>query len=467
MDRTTTLVKNTAILSIGTICTKILTFVMIPLFSKWLTPSEFGDFDLLCTYITLLIPLVTLSCGEALFRKLLDAQDKENSESITSTCICIVACGGFLALILGGWIMNIFRPQLTLPFLLLYTGELLNSFLMYYVRGVRKLKIYAISSILFVISMSVFVTVFVFHFHLGLPGILCGYAIGYFCSATLLFVQSDIHKNFCLKSVNYNTFKNIISYSAPLIPNSISWWIANVSDRTIISIVLGSVANGVYALSNKIPAICTALFSVFHLSWQETASDTIRSSDRESYFNKIFNKTFILIVSISIFVLSTNRFLFDYVFDAKYFEGRYYVSILMAAIIFSFMAQFIGGVFIALQNTKVNGITTVIAAIINILLNVLFINKIGLYAASLSTFLSYFILYCIRIRIIQNEIKLRVNSNVIIVSLCFILYSIFQYVNSIVVHIVLLPISVILFAVFNKEMLRPFYNKICKIISVK
>lgn len=467
MGRTETLVKNTAILSIGTICTKILTFVMVPLFSRWLSTEDYGDFDLLCTYITLLIPLVTLSCGEALFRKLIDAKDRERSAGITSTCMAIVAVGCFSMLLVSAVVMYFYRPSLILSFLALSLGELLNNFLMYYARGKRKLRIYAIASIIFVVSMSLFVTLFIYVWSVGLNGILYGYAVGYVCSALLLVFKTGILQDFDKNAINRKDLKEIVAYSAPLIPNAISWWIANVSDRTIVSFVLGSTANGIYALSNKIPAICTALFSVFHLSWQETASDSISSKDREKYFNNIFNKTFILIVSLSILVLSTNKLLFDFIFDARYSDGRYYVSILMAAIIFSFMAQFIGGIFIAFQNTKVNGATTIIAAFLNITINVALIKPLGLYAASLSTLISYLVLYIIRIIKVSPYIKLQVRNDVIVNLLLFLLFAAIQYVDSLPLHLTSIPLACGIFFFSNRKTVAPYLEKIAHKLHLK
>lgn len=460
MGRTETLVKNTAILSVGTICTKILTFVMVPLFSRWLSTEDYGDFDLLCTYITLLIPLVTLSCGEALFRKLIDANSRERSVGITSTCIAIAIIGCLGMLLVSSIVMLFYRPSLILPFLALSLGELVNNFLMYYARGKRKLRVYAIASIVFVISMSLFVTLFIYVWSIGLKGILYGYAVGYACSAILLTSQTGILQEFQSKAINTKDFKEIVSYSAPLIPNSISWWIANVSDRTIISLVLGSAANGIYALSNKIPAICTALFSVFHLSWQETASDSISSKDREMYFNNIFNKTFILVVSLSVLVLSTNNILFDYVFDIRYSDGRYYVSILMAAIIFSFMAQFIGGIFIAFQNTKVNGVTTVMAAVLNIIINIALIKPLGIYAAALSTFISYFVLYVIRIIKVRPYINLHVSKIVVVNLIIFSVFAVIQYVDILLLHLISIPIACAIFFFSNRKTIAPYLYKI-------
>ena len=79
-NRSERLVKNTAILTFGKICTRGIMFIMTPLFTRWLSQADYGTFDLIVTYISFLMPIITLECAEAMFRYLLDA-NKENEKN--------------------------------------------------------------------------------------------------------------------------------------------------------------------------------------------------------------------------------------------------------------------------------------------------------------------------------------------------------------------------------------------------
>ena len=63
-----TLLKNTVLLSIGTMFAKGMQFLLVLLVSYWLTTEQYGLFDVLNTYITLLLPLLSLATGEAVFQ---------------------------------------------------------------------------------------------------------------------------------------------------------------------------------------------------------------------------------------------------------------------------------------------------------------------------------------------------------------------------------------------------------------
>ena len=101
MNREKKLFKNTIILTIGTICTKGILFIMTPFFTRWLSQEDYGVFDLITTYIALLIPLTSLEIGHASFRLLMDNRNKENiiTSSIFITFIsCILS--SFLIIII-------------------------------------------------------------------------------------------------------------------------------------------------------------------------------------------------------------------------------------------------------------------------------------------------------------------------------------------------------------------------------
>ena len=68
LNQKNNLFKNTVIIGIGTICTKILGFIMLPLYTLWLSPEEYGEYDLTVSYISLIIPFITMQLEQAIFR---------------------------------------------------------------------------------------------------------------------------------------------------------------------------------------------------------------------------------------------------------------------------------------------------------------------------------------------------------------------------------------------------------------
>lgn len=453
VDRSKRLLNNTILLTVGTVFTKCISLVMVVFYSKWLSAGEYGDYELYVTYLSLLIPVSTLSCGEAIFRFLLEKDSTLSKKQIISSGLAIVFGGFVLTIILIWFFAKEFLADYFLEFVFLLILQIFFSVSQYCARGLHKLKNYTVASIINAFVMAVATTFFVCFQKLGLHGMLLGNICGYFIGLLFCVISLNLYSFVDIKKISLEEIRMIARYSAPLIPNSIAWWIAEGSDRTIVRINLGSEYNGVYSLANKIPALCITLFNMFHLSWQESASDTIKyDNNAGEYFSDVFKKLVPTLLSIAIAVLSTNYFLYKFFFDIKYSDGYYHVAILTFATVFSFMAQFIGGIFIGLKKTTVNGVTTAMAALVNIIIDLVLINRIGLYAASVSTLLAYVFLFFVRFLLIRKEYRIVLDLRCAVYFLCFIYYIIMQYINSDIMHYINLVIAVVIFLITNKKL---------------
>lgn len=467
-ERSNSLIKNTTLLAFGVFCTKGIMFIMTPLFTRWLTKNDYGTFDLMVTYVTLLIPLLTLSSGEAIFRFLIDNKDDEYKKNVLSTAFVINLIGIFVSLIVG--IICIiffgFSVSITFAFLFYLIMEIIYHYFMMAMRGEGALNIYTLSNILFVCGLAFFVTIFVLILKMGLVGILLGYAIGDVISVFAICFISKENRKINVLNFSNRELKSIVKYSVPMIPNAISWWIVNASDRTLISFFLGTSFNAIYAVANKIPSLCNMFFSVFHLSWQQSATEALSDEDRDKYYCSVFNNMITIVISVCILILGFN-FLFFKLFTADYYSGYYQAPILVLAILFSMMGQFIGGIYVAQMKTKKNGMTTVMAAIINIIVNFGLIRVIGLYAASISTLVAYMVLFFVRFVDIRKDMKLNIeNKNflALIVVLYFVLAS---YINSYAIKVINLIFGTVLFIIINYNLIEDYIKKFIKKIIKK
>ena len=459
--------KNTILLAIGNILTKGLLFVMIPFFSRWLSTEDYGFFDLFCTYVSLLIPIITLATGEAMFRYSIQKDtNKEARKSYITNCLFIVClnCLTVVAILLGAKFL--FNWKLAIPFIFLLVGEVFNNFFQSYLRALKKLNIYSFFSAFTVIIISIFTTIFIRKMNMGLEGIIYGYALGYITGNICIALYTKINNYISIKSISKKQIKSLIKYSYPLIPNSISWWIVNVSDRFIINVVLGVAANGIYAIANKIPAICSAIFSVFNISWQQEATESVESGNMEAakkYFNNIYNSMTKLLISICIVILSCNYILFNFIFDKRYYDAHLYSPILITAIIFMLLSQFYGGIQISLKRPKENGITTVVGAISNILINVLTIKFLGLYAAAISTLLSYIIVDLYRKYKLKKTVSFSLAKYNIIMIAIYTYFFITSYlIRFTILSIVNMILSTVSFIYINRSYLNKLSRKIIR-----
>ena len=434
---------------------------MVPLFSRWLTTAEYGDFDVYETYIALLIPLITLACSDAIFRLAVDKKDEESKKRYVTNGLGIVFVNLFISIVLIFIIGNIINWTVTLPFVILLVGETLDNYFQGFLRAIKKLSLYAIAKTISVVATSILVTLFVKQMELGLNGILYGYALGFITSSLFTIIVTKWWRYIDKKLLSMKSVKELISYSYALIPNSISWWFINVSDRTIIKIFLGSVANGIYGITCKIPNLCSAVFGMFSISWQETATDLVDAKERNEYFNEVYNKTIRILISICGGLTACNFFFFNTLFDNKYYEGHLYTAILVTSIIFSCIAQFFGGIQISLKNPKANGVSTIIGAIVNLVVHLMFVKLIGLYAAAISTLVSNVAVAVIRRIQLKKDIAIKTWKSNYIYIIIYLYFCVMSYfINNNILNIINLIVAGIIFIVANRELILKILKKL-------
>ena len=253
----------------------------------------------------------------------------------------------------------------------------------------------------------------------------------------------------------------MLQYSLPMIPDGLSWWIVNVSDRTIISFLISSAANGIYAVSSKFSNILSSLFQVFNMSWQESASLHINDEDRDEFFTNILNSTYKIFFSICTLILVFMPFVFKLLIGKDYMSAYLYIPPLLLGNLYNAMANVVGAVYIAKKNTKAVARTTVLAAIINIVINLIMIKRFGLFAAAISTLLSYIILTIYRYIDVQKYLKMKFNYKMLgFTTLIYIVSCWLYYYNNIITMFINIITIVFTSLILNKEIIKNIIQKL-------
>ena len=455
------LAKNTILLSVGTLMTKGLSFVMVPFFSRWLTTENYGTFDLFCTYVTLLIPLIGLASNEACFRFSMDAKSKEEKAIYISNSFAIYSINSIILLVVLIFCKFVLGWDLALYFFVLAFGEIFNMYFRGYLRAIKHLDIYSFVSAATTVFTAIFVSILVKIAGLGLQGMILGYGFGYILGDIAIVLVTKYWKYLRFKSVSFAGMKELVSYSYALIPNSVAWWFINVSDRTIIKIFLGAASNGIYAISYKIPNILSSVFSVFSVSWQQSATECVNDDDRDRYFSDVYNKMVATLLTLCCGILSLNSWLFNFIFDSKYYAGHLYAPVLIGGTVFATISQFYGSIQISLKQPKENGITTVIGAAANVVIHLALIRFIGLYAAAISTILSEIIVCILRRQRLAKFVTLTLSGQ----SICyFAVYLVFTglayYITNPIVNVVSVIAATIIVVYANKNFILKFARKL-------
>ena len=433
MSREKTLVKNTAILTIGKICTQLITFFLLPLYTGILSTEEYGTVDLLNTLVQLLLPIVTFQVEQALFRNLIEVRNnEEEKKKIISTGIfsVIIQCVIYLVLftIISPWITNKYKIFLATNVIAYIFASLFQQI----ARGLGENKKYAFASFISAITTIIFNIIFLVPIKLGANGMLLGNMLGQIaCFGYLLFILK-LYKYISYRTFKYEILKKMWKYSVPLIPNAISWWIFNASDRVIVTAILGVGQNGILSAAHKFSTVYITLYNIFNMSWTEMVSVHINDIDIKDFFNKMFNTILRLFISMGIGLIACMPFIYPIMINIK-FESEYYqVPVMILGSIFNVVVGLISVIYVAKKNTKAIANTSIFSATINIIVHLLLIKFIGLFAATISTFTAYFIMSIYRLNDIKKRyFKVIIEKEIIIKSIIslIIILPIYYYKN--------------------------------------
>ena len=461
MKRGKELLKNTAIIGIGNFSTKIISFLLLPLYTSLLSTSDYGIYDLLLTISTFLIPVITMLMSESMFRFLIDCKtEKQKTEVISLTFVTTAICTGVFICIYV--ILGIF---IHIPYFLLFLIYLISQVIAglrnAFARGLGKIKSFAITNFITSLIIIILNIVFIAIFHFGIKSLLISYIISNVITSFTLFSKLKVKKYVSLKNINTRKLKEMLKYSIPLIPNSISWTIVNLSDRIVISSFLNTSMNGIYSVSYKFPNIMDTIYGFFYTAWKESAAKTIKDDDSDLFYNKVYDVLKKFMWSIVLTMICFLPLIFNILIKNEFRNAYLYIPVLVIAMYFSNISGFYGGIFSAYKNTKIMGYTTIIGAIINILVDVLLINNIGLWAAAISTLVSTIIIYLLRIIKINKYVKLKENICEYFLFILLLATSLFSYYcYNILINIIVLIVIILYSLYINKSVIELFYNKL-------
>lgn len=446
-------IKNTVIIFFSKFCTQFLSFFLLPLFTTLLSTEEYGYFDLYSTYAWLLAIFLTLQLENGMFRFLIDKRDdKDGIKNIISNGIIIILIQLIVFFVLFFIGLKYFGiKNIEYIFIMTISTSLLNLMLQI-TRGIGENIEYSISSIISGVSNVVFCMVFIKILSLKLLGIVLAYVLSNLVASIYLIVKIKIYKYIDFRMLSKNKIKELVVYAFPLIPNSISSWIMSISDKVMISFLLGVSFNGIYSISTKFSMLLSHVFTVFSLSWTESASMSSGDDDRNSYFSKIINNIFLICSFICIIILAAMPIIFKLLIEESYSNAYTYIPILICASFFELFSILIGGVFIALKLPKEIATTTIIGGFINIAINTLFLKKYGLIVACISTLVSYIYISVTRYLKISKYLKIKLDScKYFLIIILYIITVFIYYYKSVIASIVSIVVLCVVFFKINQK----------------
>lgn len=397
--------KTTAVYFFGNVLTKIISFLLLPIYTAALLPAELGSYDLVNSVVSLVIPIAFFQIWDAIFRFSFDSNQKSEKEIIVSNGkyvfnICLV----FYTIIffIYSYLFKLNNPLLVYIFSISVGYQFLFGYISRaFMKNVLFVSTGVINSIVNITLNIILIKVFNF----GVESLFISQLVGNFLQCIIIFINT--------KSTNGNNIKkeliiSMIKFSLPLSISTISYWLLSGFTQVYISMTLGVTYNGYLSISNRFSNLIVLGVGMIQYAWNETSYIAYSDENKTVFYEKALDYMttgIFFLISICLIVI---KIVFPILVNTNYEYASVIIPISLFGIAFNSCASFIGTIFLSYKNSTDVVKSTIISAITNIIMLFVLTKYLNLMGSVISLCISFIINYVLRISILSKKYAIKI-----------------------------------------------------------
>ena len=398
-----TLGKDSIIYGFGHIASRMITFLLLPIYTHAFSTKEYGVISLIYTFIGFALVVYKYGTDTALMKFSVQSSGTKKISYISSTYILQILTSLAFSFLLYVFRQNISQPifgindanLMPIVVIVIFFDNLWSHHLMI-LRSENKPKSYVFLNLLNVIMTMSLNIIFVIKWGYGISGVLYANLIASGC----IYILSlpIIFKRFSINRVSFDIIKNVMSFGLPFLPAGIFTMVMELSNRYILDSIKGIESVGLFSAGNKLGIFALVLVMGFNMGWTPYFLSRIKEDDSTKDFSIIatifLGLVGFVIFTISIWISDIIRFSIggNYIIGQDFWSSEIIVPvILLGYFLFGAYVIQLPGIY-AKNITNWVPIFRGIGAGVNILLNILLIPKYGILGSAWATAISFFIM---------------------------------------------------------------------------
>jgi len=455
-------VSASATYFIGNVLSKLALFLMVPLYTKYISPADYGYYDVSLAFLSIFTSALFLEIWSTVLRFMFDESGQDKYKPLyNGSLIIAISCLGYV--IIACFISSFFSiPSFNL--IVLYGIFFCwQNFYIYAVRGFGESVLFAVSGVVNTVTMIATNIILIVVCHYGYSSLYIASITGMIVQIIMIEYRLNIFGHFRRAYMQPKLIRAMTRYSLPLALNSICYWLLTDYNRIVILKQLGLYSNGLFAIAGKFAMAIVLASSCFTLAWQETAfmKSNVQEPAIGNFYSQAGNVCVRFLLCGSMILFPVISLFFPLMVDETYHEARAIIPLYLLATMVSIYSQFLGNVFGALKKTNYIFISTIGACLTNVIVVHTTISLCGLQAASLALLAGFIVNIMIRIYLLKKELNFRLDMRNILMIIPFLVGVIFSYCElSYRINLAILPITMITAYVFLKEDLNFIIAKI-------
>jgi O-antigen/teichoic acid export membrane protein len=390
--------SQTLIYAVGILLSKAIGFFLIPLYTHYLTPEDYGILELLELTSFFAGFFIAMGIHNAILRYFAHYQEARDKYEVISTAVLFVSCSGFLITVILVMFSNFFSQLVfdtvkysylfSIVFVNLYFGILLEL-CRTSLRAEGKSVLFTILAVIYTLIAVSLNILFIVVLGLGIKGILYStfivQVILLFYLAIYFYPKTKLHFAF-------SKLKLILKYGIPFIPTGIFLFILNWADRYFLKIYANLEIIGLYSLGYKIGMIVVMLGGFpFSLFWNAYMFDVYKKPDAKKIYSDVLTYYFLLLSFIALGLSCLSKELITILANPAFLKSYLIIPVISFAMVFMTLDNILRVGILTSNRTHYLPYVEGFAAAAHIGLNFLLIPPFGMLGAGISTLLSYVI----------------------------------------------------------------------------
>ena len=374
---------------IGTVLAKAIQFLLMPLYTAYMTPEAYGTAELTNNFSELLFPAVTLCIYEAAFRYAVDP--KTDNGSVTRSVARVMGVSMLFGIGAAAAARYVFHYEYAYCLYFVLYAYSLRMCAAYYVRGKGMSKVFAVSGIVNAAALALLSYILLVRLGGGVRAYLLAIAGSFLVSFFYLVIRGLIGRDLRSSSFDKETHELLLKYGVPLIAYNLLYWFTTISGRYILLWFTDPSTAGLYVAAIKIAAVINMIQQAVYAAFQLNTSMVYEEEgEGEKYFSSVINLFISLYCVFGAPIICMSSLIAKFALRGDFYEARIYLPLIMFSAILACISSLVSALYSTYKKTGRKIGVSLTGACVNVLAGLLLAPRIGIWGICIASALCFF-----------------------------------------------------------------------------